>query len=182
MSTDAVAQERAPSLPFPLQENERVLMVVRKHWVHLWPRTVFYALLAVVPVVALGWVWAQVADLNVVYWIIAVVWLAFWLFRILLNYYQYHNDIWVITNQRIIDSLKTTPFNLRIATTDLVNVQDMSVERIGVLRTLLNYGDIVCETASERGNFRLVGIPHPQEVQLFVDKERDRERMRAGRG
>jgi hypothetical protein len=86
----------------------------------------------------------------------------------------------VITNQRIIDSYKKHPFNLRIATTDLVNVQDMSVERDGMLRTMLDYGDIVCQTASEMQDFRLAGIPNPVAVQALVDRERDRERLKSG--
>ncbi|MEX0750946.1 MAG: PH domain-containing protein, partial [Dehalococcoidia bacterium] len=66
-----------------------------------------------------------------------------------------------------------------LSTADLVNVQDMTVERSGLLQTTLNYGDIICQTAStSAGDFVLSGIPRPQEVQLLVDKERDRERTR----
>jgi hypothetical protein len=45
---------------------------------------------------------------------------------------------------------------------------------------MLNFGDVVCETASGGGEreFRLSGIPRPQDVQLLVDRERDRERRR----
>ena len=96
-----------------------------------------------------------------------------------LNWYRYHNDIWVITNQRLIDSTKTNPFNLKMSTADFVNIQDMTVERAGILRTMLDYGDIVCQTAADVQEFRLTGIPDPRDVQLLVDKERDRERMRS---
>ena len=34
------------------------------------------------------------------------------------------------------------------------------------------------QTAAEQQEFRMTGIPQPQEVQLLVDKERDRERLR----
>jgi hypothetical protein len=55
----------------------------------------------------------------------------------------------------------------------------MTVHRRGILQTTLDYGDVVCQTAGSRSrDFVLTGVPHPQEVQLFVDKERDRERMR----
>jgi hypothetical protein len=84
----------------------------------------------------------------------------------------------VITNQRIIDSTKTTPFKHKMSTADLVNIQDMTVERNGILRTMLDYGDIVCQTAADVQEFRLPGIPDPRDVQLLVDRERDRERMR----
>jgi hypothetical protein len=95
-----------------------------------------------------------------------------------LNWYRYNNDIWVITNQRLVDSTKTNPFSLKTSTADLVNVQDMTVERSGIFRTMFNYGDIVCQTAADIQEFRMTSIPRPQEVQLLVDKERDRERMR----
>jgi hypothetical protein len=100
--------------------------------------------------------------------------------RIFLNWYRYRHDLWVITNQRIVDSLKNHPFHHRLSTADLVNVQDMTVQRSGILQTTLNYGDILCQTAggAGTGEFRLSGIPDPQQVQLLVDKERDRERTR----
>jgi hypothetical protein len=95
-----------------------------------------------------------------------------------LLWYRYNNDMWVITNQRLIDSFRKHPFSLAITSADLVNVQDISVERNGILRTTLDYGDIVCQTAGVQQGFRLVGIPHPRAVQMLIDKERDRERMR----
>jgi hypothetical protein len=116
-----------------------------------------------------------------VFWIAALVYVAYWAIRGLLAWYRYHNDIWVITNQRIIDSTKTNPFSLKMSTADLVNVQDMTVERDGVFRTMFNFGDIVCQTAAELQEFRMAGIPRPQEIQLLVDKERDRERQRGAR-
>jgi hypothetical protein len=113
-----------------------------------------------------------------VFWIVALVYLLYWAVRMFLGWYRYNNDIWVITNQRVVDSTKTTPVSLKISTADLVNVQDMTVERSGIFRTMFNYGDIVCQTAADIQEFRMTSIPHPQEVQLLVDKERDRERMR----
>jgi len=87
----------------------------------------------------------------------------------------------VITNQRVVDCIKPNPFGLKISTADLVNIQDMTVVRSGILPTALNYGDIVCQTAADNRDFTLGGIPRPQDVQLLMDKERDRERLR-GRG
>jgi hypothetical protein len=43
---------------------------------------------------------------------------------------------------------------------------------------MFGFGDIVCKTAGSSDAFRLRGIPQPQDVQLLIDKERDRERMR----
>ena len=170
-----------PRLPFPLQEGERVIELCRRHWWHLWPKTVIWLLFALLPVIAAVWLLSALDvldDLGIFFWAVVAVWLLYWAVRLLLNWYRYHNDIWVITNQRIIDSTKRHPFDLRISTADLVNIQDMSVERSGILRTILDYGDILCQTAAEMQAFRLAGIPDPRAVQALVDKERDRERLR----
>ena len=181
-SPAATPAPRPPRLPFPLQDGEIVLKLCRRHWLYLWPRMGFMAILALTPVVVVAVLLSKADALDgttgKVFWIAAAVYLAYWAVRILLGWYRYHNDIWVVTNQRIIDSTKTTPFNLKISTADLVNIQDMSVERDGIVRTVFDYGDIVCQTAAEVQEFRLAGIPHPREVQALVDRERDRERLR----
>ncbi len=181
-SSPAPAQPARPiKLPFPLQEGETVIQVCRRHWLHLWPRIIGMVLAALVPVILLA-VLLGMADLGStvakVFWIAAAVYLVYWVVRVLLTWYRYNNDIWVITNQRVIDSTKTTPLNLKISTTDLVNIQDMSIQRDGLFRTTFDFGDILCQTAAEIQEFRLPGIPHPREVQALIDKERDRERLR----
>jgi hypothetical protein len=54
----------------------------------------------------------------------------------------------------------------------------MTVHRSGILRTVFDYGDILCQTAAEGQDFRMTGIPNPRSVQAMVDRERDRERLR----
>lgn len=180
MATDAMTGAQDVKLPFPMQQSEHVILLCRRHWIHLWPKSVLLAIYALLPplVISLALSWADQYEGAVarIFWIVAAVWLLYWALRIFLNWYRYNNDIWVITNQRIVDSIKSSPFSHRLSTADLVNVQDMTVERRGILQTVLNYGDIVCETAADGGDFVLAGIPHPQDVQLLVDRERDRER------
>ena len=182
MTNQANPASDAQGLPFPLQENEQILRICRRHWVYFWPRLAFLALIGLLPPIVLGILLSKSGGYRgfaeKAFWLGAAVYMLYWAGRAFLAWYRYRHDIWVITNQRIVDSFKRHPFSLRIATADLVNVQDMSVERNGVLATMLNYGDIVCQTAAEQQDFRLVGIPEPREVQALVDKERDRERLR----
>jgi len=172
-----------PNLHFPLHPDEKVLSVAHRHWLYLYPRLVLILLGAVVPVVVLGVILSNAGGLHgtgsKIFGVLTLIWLLFWGVRAFLAWYKYANDIWVITDQRIVDSLKTSPFSLKLSTADLVNVLDMTVEQRGILQTLLNYGDIVCQTAADLQEFRLVGIPHPREVQALVDRERDRERLRS---
>ena len=181
MATESSGNPDPPHLPFPLQDGEQVIQLCRRHWWYLWPRTILWTLFAVVPVVAAVWLLSALdvlSDLGIFFYIAAANWLIVWLVRLLLNWYAYHNDIWVITNQRIVDSFKPTPISKRLATADLVNIQDMTVEKNGIIKTVLNFGDVICQTAATGEQFRITGVPRPEAVQLLVDKERDRERMR----
>lgn len=167
-------------LPFPLQSDEQVLLVCRRHWLFLYPRLVLLILAGVAPVVALL---AGLAALGAfeggarsAALIASAIWLLFWGVRAYLVKYRYDHDIWVITNQRVIDCLRTLPWNLRMTSADLIDIVDTSVNRSGVLRTMFDYGDIECETAGERHNLSLAAIPHPRETHALIDRERDRER------
>ena len=114
--------------------------------------------------------------------VVSLVWLAVWGVRIFLLAYRYHNDIWTITDQRLIDSKRSSPFSLRMTAADLVNIVDTEVVRSGILPTLLDYGDIGVETAGEHENISLPAVPHPSEVHALIDKERDRERRNVYQG
>ncbi len=175
---------RPVRLPFPLQEKERVLALYRRHWWFLWPKAVVMAVFALAVVAAAAWLLSQAGvldDLGIYFWAVALLWLAYWALRILMDWYRYHHDIWVVTDQRIVDSFKAHPFSLRVNTADLVNIQDMAVVKSGILPTILGYGDVVCETAgTDHVSFRISGVPHPEAIQLLIDRERDRERASGG--
>jgi hypothetical protein len=181
MAAPAPASE-PEGLPFPLQQGEQVLTLVRRHWWFLWPRTILLALIAITPVVVTFWL-LEVAgvrdDFGIFYWIAVALWLAYWGIQAFLNWYRYHHDIWVVTNQRLIDVFRSSPLSKRIVTADLVNIQDMRVERHGITATILGYSDLICSTAgTEGGSFNISGVPDAEELQLLIDRERDRERMR----
>lgn len=174
------------AFPMPLQDGEIIYEFRRRHWWFLWPRTILYVLVAIVPVI-LAYVLLDAIgiqdDLGVFFWLIALVWVGWWTVRALFNWYRYAHDIWIVTNQRLIDSFKAHPFSHRLSTADLINVQDIAVSKVGLIATMLNFGDVICETAGSNQQFRIIGIPHPEAMQLIIDKERDRERNRlAGPG
>jgi hypothetical protein len=121
----------------PLQDGEQVLKLCRRHWIYLWPSIAIYFLVAVIPPLVLGVLLDQAGGYHGVgekiFWVVAWFYLGYWLVRIFLAWYRYRHDIWAITNQRLIDSYKRHPFSLRVSTADLVNVQDMTILRDGLL-------------------------------------------------
>ncbi len=182
VQTRPLGEPEAPNvkLTVPLQAGERVIMLRRKHWMYLIPILVLNLVLGLAPILLV----AKLLDLidvsgGKIAVIVYVLWFLMFAVRALISWYRYYNDTWVITNQRVIDSRRKHPFDLQVSTADLVNIQEMTISRSGLFKTMLDYGDILCETAgSDHREFTIIGVPNPREVKALVDKERDRERTR----
>jgi membrane protein YdbS with pleckstrin-like domain len=176
-SQQASASLPQPNLPVPIQPGERVLLHRRRHWIYLWPNAALNLVLGIVAIALLVWFFDLVGLEGSIATIVIAIVAAVVLFRLVFAWYRYHHDYWVVTNQRVIDVKRNHPLNLSVVTADLVNVQDMTIRRNGLLRTMLDYGDVVCQTAGS-GDFMIGGVADPRAVQALVDRERDRERLR----
>lgn len=166
-----------PSLPVDLQQDEEVLMRIRHHNIFLFGRLLLIALLGVVPVIALL---ALAASGGQPFIILAVVWGVIALIAAYMVWYRYRHNEWIITNQRLIDSVKNHWFHHHMVSTDLINVENMSVSKSGFFQTLLDYGDLRCETAAHEAMFVLRGIHDPASALDQVDEARDSARQHLG--
>lgn len=162
-------------LPFPLQPGEQIILVARRHWMAFVPRFVGYVLAALVPVVvavvllkAAGKLHGTALDIVL---IVAVLWLLYWLFRIAVLQYRYSYDLWVVSDRRIIDLYRSSPFNFRMSTADLVEVEDISTSINGVFASLFDFGDIECQTAGEVRHFTFAEVSHPRQIAALIQEE-----------
>ena len=167
-------------VPFELQATESVALVLRRHWVHLYPRLALAILAAIVPPLALWWGANALGDptgsARIAILAVCAIWLVAWLVRAYLLWYRYEHDVWVLTDQRLVDSLKRHWFHHRMSSVDLVDIEDVSVLRVGLLRTMFDFGDVQVQTAAQQANFILSAIPHPGAVLTTVDAARDAAR------
>ncbi len=168
------------NLPFGLQDGESVLLFCRRHWVYLaWKLglAIAWGLLPILALtIAVAWAAGLGGTLGKIVLLADLVWAVYWAIRSYFTWYRYNHDIWVVTNQRIVDSLKRHWFHHRMASADLVDIEDIAVVREGLLQTAFNFGDLRCQTAGEVPNFILAGIPGPSKVLGVVDAARDAAR------
>lgn len=171
-------------LPFALQADEVVLALVRRHWLYLSLRMAGVLLAGVggtILATVLVWVTVGFDGLpGLVAAAVIGVWVCYWAVRGYFTWYRYQNDLWVVTNQRLVDSLKRHWFHHRMASTDLVDVEDLRVERHGLLQTVFDFGDVQCQTAGVVQNFVLSGVPGPARILATVDAARDAARRGLG--
>lgn len=173
-------------LPFELQARESIVLFARRHWMYLVQQVGKVALMGLVPAIVVLTVVGMTSGFGGgfgrVVLVAAVAWLLFWGVRTYFAWYRYQHDIWIVTNQRIIDSLKRHWFHHRMASADLIDVEDIAVDREGLLQTAFNFGNVRCQTAGEVANFILAGIPEPAKALAIIDSHRDAARREiAGR-
>jgi uncharacterized membrane protein YdbT with pleckstrin-like domain len=174
------------NLPVEVQPNESVILVVRRHPVYMVAKLTGIGLLMVVPAALFMWLISATSGFGGVIGLIAIaaliVWILVWAAVGYFIWYRHQHDLWVVTNQRLLDLNKRNFFDQRVSSADLDNVQDISIEKHGLLAMLFNFGDVRCQTAGAQGSFVLSGIPNPAGVLTRLDAARDTARMLARDG
>lgn len=176
----AAPASAALKLPFQLQDDEHVLLYARRHWVFFYGQLALIILAGVVATIGVILIVAKTFGFDGLpgkaVGVVLILWAAYWGVRAYFHWYRYQHDIWAVTNQRLVDSYKRHWFHHQMASADLVDVEDIRVVKSGVLNTMLNFGDVQCQTAGEVPNFILDGIPDPARALAVVDAARDAAR------
>ena len=73
-------------------------------------------------------------------------------------------NIFIVTNERIVDIDFVNLLHKNISETQLERVQDISYKTSGILATMFNFGDVTIQTAGEMPNFIFERVPKPSEV------------------
>lgn len=96
-----------------------------------------------------------------------IYYLSIWLF-FYTNFVDYYLDMWVITNDRLIDIRQEALFSRTIAELDLYKIQDITSEVKGIFPTIFNYGKIYIQTAGEQERFTLINVPDPHNLRKKI--------------
>ncbi|TAK05118.1 hypothetical protein EPO33_04010 [Patescibacteria group bacterium] len=84
------------------------------------------------------------------------------------HFFNWFFDIWVVTNERIVDIDQEGVFSKKIGELELHKVQDVLAESHGVLATVFGYGRIKVETAGSHTEFAFDGLPKPYAVAKHI--------------
>jgi membrane protein YdbS with pleckstrin-like domain len=122
-------------------------------------------------------------HLRDLFWTVLLLGVAVGLFLIWYRYEDWRNDIYQLTDERIID-VERLPLGLREERREasLSMIQDIGYEIPGPIANLLDYGNVVIETASREAVFTFSWVHHPRRVQeeVFARMDAYRERQKQG--
>lgn len=100
-----------------------------------------------------------------------------WLF-FFFSFIDYYLDVWIITNERIINVEQQGFFSRTISEQRLFRVQDVTSEVVGVLPTFFKYGNVYVQTAAEKDRFAFEQVPDPNGVRDTIIRLAETERIR----
>jgi len=161
--------------------EETVHAVLHRHWFVFLLQLASSFFMAIFFVIVL-FVLIKFMPVLTSYGIFAfIIFLLFWWAGLFFRVSMYLLDIWIITDQRIIDNNQVGFFARTISAASLVKIQDVSVSISGFLPTMLDYGDVVIQTAGTERVFLFKQIPHPNTVRELIMGLHDKHSPVAGK-
>jgi len=86
---------------------------------------------------------------------------------------NYYLDVLLLTDKRLIDIEQLGLFARDYAAVRLENIQDVKIEIIGFLATMLKMGDLHIQTAGQAKEIHIQKIANPKEVKELISKQTD---------
>ena len=81
-----------------------------------------------------------------------------------LHFLNWFYNISLVTNQRIIDIDFRVLHSKHMAATKIVQIEDVSLNEVGIIRSVFDYGDVRVQTAGTAGHFEFLAVPHPEKI------------------
>lgn len=155
------------------RESEVVLRIVHRHWfdiaTHFFVIILFLAVLfgsfSVMPVMFPDWLGSE--GEQFVTFINSSIILMLWLYAFLV-WIDYFFDVWIITNERVVNIEQKGLFVRSVSELKFSRIQDVTSEVSGMLPTILNFGDVKVQTASEEDYFLFRRVPDPYHIKDVI--------------
>lgn len=160
---------------------EKIIHTLRRHWVTFVPTTLLFLVLLSVPVVLYfmfktlfpgffdGPVAAPLARLFASAYYLGLIMFFYTQFTI------FYLDMWIVTNDRIVDIEQLGLFYRTVSELDLFRIQDVTTTVHGFFASLFHYGDVDIKTASVNISIIFKNVPHPdalrQELLDLADED-----------
>jgi len=109
-------------------------------------------------------------GLNLYSSIFIIAFIIWGIMEIVAEWYEYSNDICLITNMRILSIDQKGYFKRQIAEAELDKIQEAVYSTKGALQTMFNFGNISLQTASSSSHLILKNVPRPYEIQQEITK------------
>ncbi|MBM3205046.1 PH domain-containing protein [Candidatus Uhrbacteria bacterium] len=154
--------------------NEKIIHFLRRHPITLIGLIISYIGILVLPLILYWYLHTyQIWILQDPVWLPIIVlagsflFLFVWLF-LFQHFMDYYLDIWVVTTERVLNIEQIGLFSRHISELRLYQIQDVTSNVTGAIKTLLDYGNVEIQTAGEKARFLFEEVPHPSRIAKSV--------------
>jgi len=173
-----VSPSVAHRLTFPyfgwLRDDEWAVAVVQRHWSRLARQIIAPLLLMTALVVGAIWLTVMGGGFSVavalLFGAVSVVLLGL----VVWDYINWRDDFFVVTTQRVVHVERTGPLSTEQEENSLDNIQDIFEARAGAMAALLNYGNLVLQTAGDAVQVDMDYMPDPGGLRELIFAQIDR--------
>ncbi len=155
------------------RENEEVLRIIHRHWFNIFLQYTGIGCTALLLVFVFSTL-PQIAALSsdtlppvFLSFILNTFLLFLWLYSFLI-WVDYYFDVWIITNERIVNIEQKGFFSREVSELQFSRIQDVTSVVDGFIPTMLNFGDVYVQTAAEEKRFVFRQIPDPYTIKDMV--------------
>ena len=168
-----------PKIHFETQDREeKVVLLLRRHVITNFRWILLVAFLSALP--AFFEFFPLFGSFPARFQMIVVaMWYLFNVAYIFEHFLSWYYNVYIITDERIIDVDFYSLIYKKVSETKIDNIQDVTFVTGGALRTLFDYGTVYIQTAGEMREFDFEEVPHPDRVakvlnELILEEEQER--------
>jgi uncharacterized membrane protein YdbT with pleckstrin-like domain len=111
------------------------------------------------------------APVNTARTVLVVVGAVLILLTLLMTFigaYLYESNVVLVTSDKITQVLYRNIFDRKISQLSIGDVQDVTVNQVGIFSHIFNFGTLVIETAGEQQNYTFTYVPRPHEASKAI--------------
>lgn len=150
------------------QEDEEVVLVVRKHLITQLNWIINSVLLLVIGVILSVVVFPQFmpANLNFVFLVFIIIFTFsyFWL-----NFLFWYFTVGIVTTRRVLDLDFLSILYKEFAATTIDHISDIATKIGGFAGSVFNYGDVMVKTEGVEQNIEFDDVPMPAEIVEIIN-------------
>lgn len=153
-----------------LKENEKIILAVHKHWLVLFGRTTIVLIFFLIGFAGFYFISGFVGENVFLYrlsWFLFIIYFLILYIISLVLWMDHYLDMWIITDERILDIEHAGVFRREVSEFLISQVQDVTIQVPGMLASFLKYGNIRVQTAGEKF-FESKDIPNPEKIKDLI--------------
>lgn len=160
------------------------MLFLRRHWIYVLQLFFFTGLAAAAPPM-ITWLLGHTSPTlfgSATGSAITLLFISMYYLAVTTFFFQefidYYLDVWIVTNERVINIEQLGLFNRVASEMHIALVQDITTEIQGPLRTFLNFGDVHVQSAGQIKRFHFKAVHRPEQIRAVILRLAEEDRAR----